>query len=132
MTSALRAPELSAILRIDSCWITLSPLPRPLEDLDHPPPLSLRQGPRLGAAHGITGLGALVVVRRDLLGPDHLLAVEPVRKATHQRDRDGLRHLVAHNDARAHLTPPPHARFLSRRRVCIRTMCRRRLRNGDG
>src|SRR2546422_1408433 len=107
MTSALRAPELSAILRIDSCWITVRVSSAgPLEDFDHAPALGLRQRPRLHDAHRIPRLGALVVVGRDLLGADHLLAVEAVREAAHQRNGDRLRHLVAHHDPRAHRAPP--------------------------
>src|SRR5690242_878440 len=117
MTSALRAPELSAILRIDSCCtMGLSSLLGALEDLDHPPPLGPGEGPGLLDAHGIARLGALLVVRGDLLGAHHLLAVEAVREAADQGDRDGLLHLVAHHHAGPRLATPPHA-FFSRKMV---------------
>src|SRR5690606_41778395 len=45
MTSTSRAPLLSATLRRLSCWII--GLLRPLEDLDEPPALLLRQRPGL-------------------------------------------------------------------------------------
>src|SRR5713226_7351650 len=100
--SARRAPELSAILRIDSCCTTVPPswsppLLRALDYVDHAPPLGPRQRPRLDDPHRVARLGALVVVRGDLLGADDLLTVEPVREAAHERDRDGLLHLVAHH-----------------------------------
>src|ERR1700693_4382741 len=97
MTRARRAPELSAILRIDSCCTTVpSPLSaRPLDDFDDAPPLGLRQRPRLHDAHCIARLGPGLVVRCDPFGADHLLAVEPVREAARQLDRDRLLPLVA-------------------------------------
>src|SRR5207244_2841031 len=134
---ALRAPELSAILTIDSCWITVRVSSAgPLEDFDHAPALGLGQRPRLHDAHRIPRLGALVVVGRYLLGAHHLFAVEAVREAAHQRNGDRLRHLVAHHDPRAHLAPPPpllrHAPFLSRRIVLLRAISRRMARNWSG
>src|SRR5437899_4971896 len=136
ITSARRAPELSAILRIDSCCTTVppswSPLLRALDDLDHPPPLGLRQRSRLADPHRVARLDALLVVRRDLLGAHDLLAVEPVREAAHERHRDGLLHLVAHHYAGPNFAPPPHARFLSAKMVLIRAISRRMARSCSG
>src|SRR3989442_560421 len=86
ITSALRAPELSAIFSIVSCCTTVPPRPlaRALDDFDHAPPLRLGERSRLHDPHGVAVLRTLVVVGRDLLGPDHLLAVEPTREAADQ------------------------------------------------
>src|SRR5207247_8200976 len=108
------------------------PLPRPLDDLDHPPPLGLRTRARLHNAHRVAGLGPHLVVRRDLLGAEHLLPVQRVREAAHHRDRHGLLHLVLHHDAGADLAPAPHAVFLSRRMVRIRARSRRIVRKRSG
>src|SRR3989441_13070599 len=135
ISTALRAPELSAIFSIVSCCPTLPPPPpsaRAPDDFDHTPPLRLRERSRLHDAYGVALLRTLVVVGRDLLGADHLLAVEPVREAADQRDRHGLLHLVAHHDARADLATPPHACFLSRKMVLIRAISRRIVRNCSG
>src|SRR5579884_1972611 len=110
----------------------LPSLPRALEDLDHAPPLGLGKRPGLDDPHGVAGPGPLLVVGGDLLGPDHLLAVEPVRKPALQRHRHGLLHLGAHHHAGAHLAPPPHARVLSARMVLIRAISRRRVRSASG
>src|SRR2546426_2432876 len=97
-----------------------SALLRALDDLDHPPPLQLRQRPRLHDADGVAQLRAPLIVGRDLLGAHDLLAVESVGEAAGQENRDGLLPLVAHHDPGAELSlaprPPPrlpHARFLS-------------------
>src|SRR5207253_6161070 len=57
---------------------------------------------------------------------------EPVREAAHERDRDGLLHLVAHPHARPSLAPPAHARVLSARVVLIRAISRRMARSCNG
>src|SRR5437899_12607418 len=75
ITSARRAPELSAILSIDSCCTTISLALslRPLDDFHHAPALRLRQRPRLLDADAVARLRPLLVVRghglraRDLL-----------------------------------------------------------------
>src|SRR2546425_8716493 len=114
MTSARRAPELSAILSIDSCCTTVPPPPllRALDDCDHAPALGLRQRAGLDDPHRVARLRVRLVVGRDLFGADHLLAVEPVSETAGERDRDRLLHLVAYHHARANLAPAPHARFL--------------------
>src|SRR2546428_8971181 len=134
-TTARRAPEWAGIFSIFSCCTTVPPSPpsaRAPDDFDHAPPLRLRERSRLHDAYGVALLRTLVVVGRDLLGADHLLAVETVRESADQRDRHGLLHLVAHHDARADLATPSHACFLSRRMVLIRAMSRRIVRNCSG
>src|SRR5437763_16249067 len=135
MTSARRAPELSAILSIDSCCTTVPPPPpllRALDDFDHAPALGLRQRAGFDDAYRVARLRVGLVVGRDLLGADHPLAVEPVGETARERDRDGLLHLVAHHHARANLAPAPHARFLSARMVLIRAISRRMARSWSG
>src|ERR1700757_1464602 len=112
MTRARRAPELSAILRIDSCCTTVgspSSSTRPLDDFDDAPPFGLGERPSFHDAHPIALLGAVLVVRGDPFGADDLFAVEPVREAARQLDRHGLLALVAHHHARANLATAPHA-----------------------
>src|SRR5256885_8161269 len=134
MTSARRAPELSAILSIDSCCTTVPPPPllRALDDFDHAPALGLRQRAGLDDPHRVARLGIRLVVGRDLLGADHLLTVEPVGETPRERDGHGLLHLVAHHHARANLAPAPHARFLSARMVLMRAISRRMPRSWSG
>src|SRR5690554_6502958 len=80
MTSTSRAPLLSATLRRLSCWII--GLLRPLEDLDEPPALLLRQRPGLHHPDAVAGPQLVVlVVRVEPAGPDHRLLVERVRLA---------------------------------------------------
>src|SRR5678810_520834 len=80
MTSARRAPELSAMRRMLSCWPMAHPLRaiglfRPLHDLDYPPPNRLRERPGLHDAHRVADLGVVLVSRLHGLGPRHLLAI---------------------------------------------------------
>src|SRR5687768_18557312 len=108
MTSARLAPELSATLTIDSCWIMGSPsslsLACALDNLDHAPPLVLRQRAGLHNAHGVPGLRRVLLVVRfhPLRAGDHL-PVDRVRHAAVDRHDHGLLHLVAHDRARSHL-----------------------------
>src|SRR6267378_2037699 len=104
----------------------------PFDDLDHAPPLRLRERPRLHDAHRVSDLRAVLVVRGDPLRAHDLLAVEPVREAARQRHGHGLLRLVAHDDAGTHLAAGPHADFLSRRMVSMRAMSRRMVRNWSG
>src|SRR5256886_8196465 len=67
-----------------------STLLRALDDLDHPPPLQLRQRPRLHDADGVAQLRAPLVVGRNLLGAHDLLAVESVGEAAGPGNRGGL------------------------------------------
>src|SRR5512144_2039241 len=114
----------------------LRPLLRPLENLDHPPALRLRERARLLHPDGVSGLGPLLVVGRHCLGADHLLPVEAVGVAAHQRHRHGLLSLVARHHARPRLPPGPHACLpataRSRRMVSMRAMSRRIKRNCSG
>src|SRR6266571_3371632 len=105
---------------------------RPLDNFDHPPPLRLRERPRLHDAYGVAHLRALLVVRVDPLGTHHLLAVEAVRESPRQGHGDGLLRLVTHHHARANLAARPHADFLSRKMVSMRAMSRRMVRNCNG
>src|SRR2546425_9945206 len=131
-----------------SCWITLAPPPLPcaLDDLDDAPALRLGERARLHDAHRVPHLCTLVVVGRDLFGAHHLLAVEAVREAPHQRHRHRALHLVAHDDAGARFALPPlpplrpllllllpaHACLRSRRMVWSRAMSRRSVRSCSG
>src|SRR4029077_114921 len=134
MTRALRAPELSAILSLDSCCTTVVPsgLLRALDDCDDAPALGLGERARLFDADGIARLRALLVVGGHGLAPRHLFAVHGMRIAADERDRHGLLHLVAHHHAGPDLPVAPHAVCLSRRMVSSRAMCRRMLRNCSG
>src|SRR4029077_7047555 len=107
---------------------------RLLDDLDHPPALPFRQGPRFHDAHRVAQLGAVLVMRGDRLGAVDLLAVEPVREPALHRDRDGLLHLVAHDGPRPNFPTAAlgHAFTLSFRIVWIRAMSRRIVRNWSG
>src|ERR1035437_5920872 len=96
-------------------WLIL--LARAIDDLDHTPPLVLRQRTGFHDAHGVTGLRrVLLVVRLQALGPGDHLAVDRVRDATFDRDDHRLLHLVAHDDSRARL-----ARIAIRRLRAVRT-----------
>src|SRR5687768_11970080 len=125
MTRARLAPELSATLTIDSCWIIASsPRPRSaraLDDLDHAPPLVLRQRAGLHNPHPITDLRrVLLVVRLKLRGPRHHLAVHRMRHASLDRDDYRFLHLVADHHANARLPRPARRRSRRVRHLCHR------------
>src|SRR5262245_53655846 len=118
MHSALLAPVLSAMRRIDSCWIIsvfLSALLLgALDQLDHAPALGLGERPGLhDPDHVADPVLVLLVVRVVLLGPRLLLAVEGVRDAALDHHRDGLVGLVALHDADARLAAIPPALALA-------------------
>src|SRR3954464_12755119 len=92
MTRARRAPELSAMRSMLSCWTMLL---RPLHDLRHPPRHRLGQRAGLHDPHRVARLGALLVPRLHLLGPGDLLPVHRMGIPSDQRDRDSLLHFVA-------------------------------------
>src|SRR4051812_738680 len=138
MTSARRAPELSAMRRMDSCCTMLL---GPLHDLGHPPAHRLGERPGLHDPHGVAGprgVRALEIAGLHLLGPRDLLAVDRVGVAPHQRDRDGLRHLVARHHAgtpsagRGGRSPAQPWAAFSRRIVFSRAMSRRMARKRIG
>src|SRR6185437_16171811 len=81
-----------------------SPLARAFDDLDHAPPLVLRQRPGLHDAHAIPRLGGVVLaVRFHALGARDHFAVQRVREATFDRHHHRFLHLVAHHDANPRL-----------------------------
>src|SRR3954468_8607090 len=101
------APVLSATLSRDSCWI-IGLLPRALlgllEDLDDAPALGGRQRPGLHDLDLVADDAlVLLVVRLELAGATHDLAVETVLHAVLHEDHHGLVHLVADHEARADL-----------------------------
>src|SRR3954463_3721297 len=100
MTRARRAPELSAMRRMLSCWTMLL---RPLHDLRHPPTHRLGQRPGLHDSHGIARLGVHFVPRLHLLGAGDLLAVDRMGVAADQGHGHRLFHLVAGDHALADL-----------------------------
>src|SRR5690554_6585921 len=103
MHSASLAPELSAILRIDSCWI-IAASPGLLDDVDQAPPLQFGQRPRLHDADHVPLLRlARLVVRVVLLRAYDLLAVERVRDSPLDGDDQRLLLFRADDGADAHL-----------------------------
>src|SRR6185312_15152920 len=81
-----------------------SPLARAFDDLDHAPPLVLRQRPGLHDAHAIPRLGGVVLaVRFHALGARDHFTVQRVREATFDRHHHRFLHLVAHHDANPRL-----------------------------
>src|SRR6201994_4209263 len=102
MQSSSRAPELSATLSRDSCWII--ELPRLLDDVDETPALGLRQRAGLDDAHDVAlaGLVALVVrVQRARAADDLLVGRVPAGDV--DADGDRLVAFVGDDDALAFL-----------------------------
>src|SRR5688572_33319283 len=115
MTSARLAPELSATRTMVSDWIMAQLLTSAVDDLDHAPPLVLRQRARLHDAHRVAGLRVvLLVVRFHLRGARYHLAVAGVREAPLEANHDGLLHLVANYDTQAHLARTARGRRVGR------------------
>src|SRR5215213_2247329 len=90
-----------------------------LDDLDHAPPLVLRQRAGLHDAHSVPGLGRVLLVVRfhPLRAGDHL-PVDRMRHAAFDRHDHGLLHLVAHHDPRARLARVPRVARV-RGRACL-------------
>src|SRR5262245_36316074 len=113
-----RAPELSATLSLDSCWIT-----RPglllglLQDFDQPPALGPRQRAGLDDAHEVT-LARLVagVVRMQCAGAAHDLLVLRMTAGNLDLHRDRLVRLAGDDSALTRLAPGG----LTLRRGCSR------------
>src|SRR5688572_10024966 len=85
-----RAPEISATLNLDSCWIIGAPLLRLLQDLDQPPALRARQGAGLDDPNqvALAGLVLRVVGVQGAAPADDLLVL---RMAAGDLDLDGDR-----------------------------------------
>src|SRR5437870_3206321 len=91
------APVLSATRHRDSCWIIASSSSSLglLHDLDHPPPLGLRKGPRLHDPNGVPHPGAEgVVVGLEPGGPPDDLAVQRMTDLAGDPHDHGLLHGV--------------------------------------
>src|SRR5215210_2957514 len=102
MHSASFAPELSAIFKIDSCWIIAASSLRLFHDLEHAPALQLRERPGLHDPHQIALPGfTRLVVCIELPGAHHALAVNRMGDTTFDTDHDSLVHLVAQHRADA-------------------------------
>src|SRR6185312_15550008 len=102
MQSSSRAPELSATLSRDSCWIIA--LPRLLDDVDETPALGLRQRSGLDDAHDVAlpRLVALVMRVQRARAADDLL-VSRVPAGDVDADGDRLVAFVGDDDALADL-----------------------------
>src|SRR4051794_15266711 len=115
MQSSSRAPVLSATFRRDSCWIIDGNLPRRaletcgwessfglLHDLGEPPPLQLRERPRLDDADRVADAGGVrLVVRVELdRRADDLLVLGMALDHVHLDD-DRLLTLVRNHNAPA-------------------------------
>src|SRR6187551_811137 len=97
-----RAPELSATLSLDSCWIIA--LLRLLQYLDQAPALRLRKRPRLDDPNDVA-LARLIslVVSVQGAGAAHDLLVSRVAPRRVDPDRDRFLTLVGDHDALSHL-----------------------------
>src|SRR5690348_1516796 len=98
-----RAPELSATLSLDSCWITIASL-GPLEHLDEAPALRLGKRPGLDDPHDVA-LVCLVALVVGVQGPrpaDHLF-VAPVAPDDVDPHSYRLLPFAGDDDALAHL-----------------------------
>src|SRR5882757_7261616 len=100
MQSSSRAPELSATLSRDSCWIIRGLLARFLDDVDQTPALGLGQGAGLDDADhvALAGLVALVVRVQRARAADDLL-VGAVAAGDFDLHGDRLVALVGDDDA---------------------------------
>src|SRR6266536_2492560 len=137
------APVLSATRSRDSCWITsiscmsagssAAVRPEPggavccaaddaagaaslglFEDLHDPPALGGGQRPGLHEQHPVADAArVLLVVRLQLAGTAHHLAVQRVLDPVLDLDHDGLVHLVADDQALPDLAPPTRLRSLT-------------------
>src|SRR5690625_1278891 len=107
ITSARRAPELSAIFTTLSCCI-IAASPRSLDYLDQAPTLGPREWPRLHDADEIalTGL-VLLVMGMETTGPPDPLTIEGVSDLALDSHYDCLVHLVADHSAEADLAAVP-------------------------
>src|SRR3954465_2776854 len=102
MQSTSRAPVLSAIFSLDSCWIMA--LLRPLQDLDQAPALGAAERAALDEADGVAGVRlVLLVVRvqRRAAADDLLVLAVPARGV--DADGDRLVGAVGDHDALANL-----------------------------
>src|SRR5205085_7336066 len=98
------APVLSATRSRDSCWITSL---RFLEYLRHAPPLGGRKRSRLHQQYAVANTTFVaLVVRLQLAGATHRLAVQRVLHSVLDPHDDGLVHLVADDNALASLAEP--------------------------
>src|SRR5205814_3922255 len=75
----------------------------PFEDLHDPPPLGGRQRSGLHQQHPVADAALLLVVRLQLAGTAHHLAVQRMLHLVLDRHDDGLLHLVADHVALADL-----------------------------
>src|SRR4051812_29553518 len=144
MHNTSRAPELSATLSRDSCWITGAPSSSPLEHFDDAPALQLRHRARFAHADPVpfAHVVGLVVGVEVLRALDRLLIAavpDPVDDRDDNRlvhldlDRDaltdlaavrsGLRGVVGHYVSSRIASCAAISR--SRRKVCSRAMSRR-------
>src|ERR671918_718918 len=147
------APELSATLSLDSCWITVVPScrlrgtppgprgsPGPLDHFDHPPPLEGGERAGLLDPHPVALLQVVhLVVGVELRGALQRLLVPGVPDPLHHGHDDGLVHLGGDDGALpdlpavhtgrclAHERPSASAAAISRSRriVLMRAMSRR-------
>src|SRR5438105_4259722 len=112
MQSSSRAPLLSATLTTVSCWIISTRL---LDDLGDAPSLFLGKGPCLDDAHAIADAarGLPVVHLVPARVPHHLLVQGMRLRVPHEHDHC-LLHLVADDDALAHLAAGAGLRGLHR------------------
>src|SRR5215204_5106390 len=97
-----RAPELSATLSLDSCWII--PLPRLLHHVDQAPTLGLRQRPGLDHSDHVALAGLVALIVRVQLGrAANDLLVGAVTASRVDANGDRLVALAGDDDALAHL-----------------------------
>src|SRR3954470_11748206 len=126
MQSTSLAPELSATLSRDSCWIIGASL-RPLEHVGDPPTLQLRQRPGLHHADPVADVDVVgLVVGVQLLGLQDELVVLRVTNPLDHGDDDRLVGLAGDDDALACLA---HVTSLlarcARVRLCLLARCAR-------
>src|SRR5947207_6788382 len=97
----------------------------PFEDLHDPPPLGGRQRTSLHQQHPVADAALLLVVRLQLAGTAHHLAVQRMLHLVLDRDDDGLLHLVADHVALTDLPAWPLVSRLAHAVSSRSARCRR-------